>query len=620
LVHKKGSKADPEKYRPIALLQIVETVLSLIVYGRMVKTAPQEINMRQVGFLPGKSGRSAVHLLLRTVEKAVEGNRKKVLIFVDFQKAFDSLRHQVMLAALARRGCPEKILEVLQHIYGPAAARLKYGKGDFSDEFKHARGIRQGSALSPLLFVTVLDWAIQRASDAMQKKGFAGRWHWLAYADDIVLEAENTETAELALKELEAACLFVGLRISEDKTETIPINLGPKRVPSAKAMIDEVLVKREWESADSLGTRGEIVDYNGAEKVLKQWELDALAQNHEVRSRATHFVRLRSAATEHMTPWRGVEMRQKGHAVLLKTNEPDSPIRISRLAMRRFIDKTLNKHVCRNCNLLLPDAEALRAHQRTGHCWGYDVRRVPVAQQITRRISQRIEAQKRQLIDQWEEEVDLRTINGKRLKCTGKFKYLGTMVSPSQGMATELQRRAMLARSGLHQMNKVWRSRILGQRAKKQFFQALILSTLLYNCETWIMGPNQWNFLNKTYHKIARIAMGERKKKVENGKYETPSSFLARYNLDEVKTMIVQRKAVWLGHAKRANDKISLAAFQDAKNSKSGWWTNLVGELGSFGTTPEEIISMAQQPTKIKLIFKNKNSIGRTAGQSATSV
>ena len=71
-------------------------------------------------------------------------------------------------------------------MYNSASATLKFGQGEYSKKIGQRRGIRQGSSLSPLLFIMCLDWAIKRAEAAMKNLGYSEKdWSWLAYVDDI---------------------------------------------------------------------------------------------------------------------------------------------------------------------------------------------------------------------------------------------------------------------------------------------------------------------------------------------------------------------------------------------------------------------------------------------------
>ena len=72
------------------------------------------------------------------------------------------------------------------HVYEKTTARVVVGEGA-SEEFEVKIGVRQGSVLSPLLFIAVLDLISSKTvvKDAMKK---------LLYADDLALVANAWQT------------------------------------------------------------------------------------------------------------------------------------------------------------------------------------------------------------------------------------------------------------------------------------------------------------------------------------------------------------------------------------------------------------------------------------------
>ena len=80
-----------------------------------------------------------------------------------------------------------------------------------SNEFQVNIGLRQGSALSPLLFILVMELISRKISttDALKK---------IMYADDIVIVAEHREELQGALEEWNEM-LKHGLKINLDNTE-----------------------------------------------------------------------------------------------------------------------------------------------------------------------------------------------------------------------------------------------------------------------------------------------------------------------------------------------------------------------------------------------------------------
>jgi hypothetical protein len=88
-----------------------------------------------------------------------------------------------------------------------------------SDEFHIRNGLKQGDALSPMLFNFALDYATRRVQVNQDGLKLNGTHQLLAYAEDVnILEGsiytlkENTEALVTATRE-------IGLEVSADKTK-----------------------------------------------------------------------------------------------------------------------------------------------------------------------------------------------------------------------------------------------------------------------------------------------------------------------------------------------------------------------------------------------------------------
>ena len=78
------------------------------------------------------------------------------MAFVDLEKAFDRVPRKVIWWALRKLGVDEWIVRVVQDMYSNARSRVCVGEGH-SEEFGVKVGVHQGSVLSPLLFIIVLE-------------------------------------------------------------------------------------------------------------------------------------------------------------------------------------------------------------------------------------------------------------------------------------------------------------------------------------------------------------------------------------------------------------------------------------------------------------------------------
>ena len=76
--------------------------------------------------------------------------------FYDLEKAFDSVEYCVLLHHLFRSGINGKTWRIIRYFYTNPRAQVRSGNG-LSEVINLERGVRQGSVLSPLLFLLVMD-------------------------------------------------------------------------------------------------------------------------------------------------------------------------------------------------------------------------------------------------------------------------------------------------------------------------------------------------------------------------------------------------------------------------------------------------------------------------------
>ena len=111
----------------------------------------------------------------------------------------------------------EWIVRLVQGMYANARSRVRVGEG-FSKEFEVKVGVHQGSVLSPLLFIIVLE--------ALSREFRAGvPWEDL-YADDLVIIADSLEECVRRLLIWKEAMEKKGLRVNAGKTKVMICGTG----------------------------------------------------------------------------------------------------------------------------------------------------------------------------------------------------------------------------------------------------------------------------------------------------------------------------------------------------------------------------------------------------------
>ena len=79
-----------------------------------------------------------------------------LMAFIDLEKAFDRVPRDVIWWAMRKLGIDEWLVRLVQSMYKDVSSRVRVGDG-YSEEFGVGVGVNQGSVLSPLFFIIVLE-------------------------------------------------------------------------------------------------------------------------------------------------------------------------------------------------------------------------------------------------------------------------------------------------------------------------------------------------------------------------------------------------------------------------------------------------------------------------------
>ena len=102
-VHKKGDKCDVNNYRPISLTSLVVKVIEICIRDELYDKCKNLIYDKQHGFLPGKSCTTQMIPFIEDVTISLNTRNDVDIIYFDFQKAFDSVNHDIILDKLKHK-------------------------------------------------------------------------------------------------------------------------------------------------------------------------------------------------------------------------------------------------------------------------------------------------------------------------------------------------------------------------------------------------------------------------------------------------------------------------------------------------------------------------------------
>ena len=88
-----------------------------------------------------------------------------------------------------------------------------------SDRFPIRNGLKQGDALSPMLYNFALDYAVRRVRVNQNGLKLNGTYRLLAYADDVNILGGSIHTLKENAEALVAATRETGLEVGADKTK-----------------------------------------------------------------------------------------------------------------------------------------------------------------------------------------------------------------------------------------------------------------------------------------------------------------------------------------------------------------------------------------------------------------
>lgn len=220
---KAGDKCSFSNYRPISLLPQFSKILEKLFTTRFDSFLDKYkiIHPSQYGFQTKKNTTTALMELVEEITDNFEQKKKVVGIFIDLQKAFDTVNHEILLTKLEHYGLRGTALNWITSYLNNRKQYVDID-GTKSDQSIIKCGVPQGSVLGPKLFLIYIN-DIGNVSDFLK---------FILFADDttILCSHENIfrliEILNIELEKLYHWFSANKLTLNIKKTNYILFNLN----------------------------------------------------------------------------------------------------------------------------------------------------------------------------------------------------------------------------------------------------------------------------------------------------------------------------------------------------------------------------------------------------------
>lgn len=228
---------DRDQYRGISVSAVFARFLERLMNQRFERLA-SKLSLRaptQCGFRPGYGTLDAIFTLQHLISAAQHSDSRLFVVFVDFKKAFDKVRRDLLTERCRELGVHGPFLDMLVALYEHVCCQVAVN-GELGEAFSTACGTKQGSELSPLLFglfIELLHYLIELKLPGAGPVLGGLRVPDVLYADDVALLSFSPTELQQLVDVLDVFCRLFDMEVNLAPHKTCVVCFRPqgKSVP-----------------------------------------------------------------------------------------------------------------------------------------------------------------------------------------------------------------------------------------------------------------------------------------------------------------------------------------------------------------------------------------------------
>ncbi|KAJ3606745.1 hypothetical protein NHX12_026264, partial [Muraenolepis orangiensis] len=182
LLPKKRNLQDIKNWRHVSLLWVDYKLLSKALATSL-----------------GRAVEQVIHLIRDVLEVSSSLGINTGLISLDQEKAFDRVEHSFLWKVMEKFGFSAGFIAKIKVLYNKIESVLKFN-GGLCAPFRVCRGVRQGCALSGMLYALSLEPLLNKIRSKLQGlflPGFNGNMVLSVYADDVVVFVRDQKDTDI---------------------------------------------------------------------------------------------------------------------------------------------------------------------------------------------------------------------------------------------------------------------------------------------------------------------------------------------------------------------------------------------------------------------------------------